>query len=91
MYVGTGPFPSIIDLFGTAGGLIEYKASMMASRGIMTLALAYFDYDDLPDFFLDIDVDYFRVGLSFVYFHFHLSATFYVFLHFPWFRYRDMS
>lgn len=63
MYLtGAGPFPAVIDLFGTAGGLVEYKASMLASRGIMALALAYFNYDDLPAYFDDLDVDYFRVS-----------------------------
>ena len=54
----------MIDLFGTASGLIEFKASLLASRGIMTLALAYFNFEDLPDSYFNIEVDYFRVRFT---------------------------
>lgn len=29
-------------MFGTVGGLVEYRAALLASRGFVTLALAYF-------------------------------------------------
>ena len=44
---GEGPFPGVIDLFGTAGGLTEYRSALLASRGFASFAQAYFDYDDL--------------------------------------------
>lgn len=56
---GKGPFPGIIDLFGTAGGLIEFKASLLASHGFAALALAYFAYDDLPKVLTEIELEYF--------------------------------
>ncbi len=52
--------PGVIDMFGTAGGLVEFRAALLASRGFTTLALAYFGYDDLPKG-LQIDSEYFEV------------------------------
>lgn len=58
MSAGGGPVPAVIDLFGAAGGLVEYRAALLASRGIMALALAYFRYDDLPKTMNELEVDY---------------------------------
>jgi len=57
---GHGPFPGVIDLFGTAGGLIEFKASLLASHGFATLSLAYFAYDDLPKYLPYCELEYFE-------------------------------
>ncbi|XP_044512943.1 bile acid-CoA:amino acid N-acyltransferase-like [Gracilinanus agilis] len=57
---GEGPFPGVIDLFGDVGGLIEFRASLLASHGFATLALAYFAYDDLPKKLDVIDIGYFE-------------------------------
>lgn len=51
--------PGIIDLFGTAGGLIEFKASLLASRGFAALALAYFAFEDLPKVPTEVELEYF--------------------------------
>ncbi|XP_042862615.1 acyl-coenzyme A thioesterase 1-like isoform X1 [Penaeus japonicus] len=56
---GPGPFPGVIDMFGTAGGLMEFRAAMMASRGIATMALAYFAFEDLPKTTERFDLEYF--------------------------------
>lgn len=56
---GKGPFPGVIDLFGTAGGLIEFKASLLASRGFAALALAYFAFEDLPIVPTEMELEYF--------------------------------
>uniref|UniRef100_A0A8C6BSG7 Bile acid-CoA:amino acid N-acyltransferase n=1 Tax=Monodon monoceros TaxID=40151 RepID=A0A8C6BSG7_MONMO len=37
-----GRFPVVIDLFGGIGGLIEIRASLLASHGFAVLALAYY-------------------------------------------------
>ncbi|XP_013404608.1 acyl-coenzyme A thioesterase 4 isoform X2 [Lingula anatina] len=55
-----GPYPGVIDLFGTSGGLIEHRAALLASRGFVVLALAYFAYEDLPETLMDIDLTYFE-------------------------------
>ncbi|XP_018415555.1 PREDICTED: acyl-coenzyme A thioesterase 1-like [Nanorana parkeri] len=63
---GPGPFPGIIDLYGTGGGLMEHRASLLANHGFATMALAFFDYDDLPNNLGGLHLDYFREGLEFL-------------------------
>lgn len=50
----------MIDLFGGAGGLIEFRAGLLASRGFAVLALAFFAYDDLPRTLTQLDLEYFE-------------------------------
>ncbi|KAM4697798.1 acyl-coenzyme A amino acid N-acyltransferase 1-like [Rhinophrynus dorsalis] len=57
---GKGPFPGVIDMFGGAGGLVEYRASLLASHGFVVLALAFFAFDDLPKSFQKLDMEYFE-------------------------------
>lgn len=38
---GCGPFPGLLDLWGGGGELIEYRAALLASHGIASLALNY--------------------------------------------------
>ncbi|KAJ1166776.1 hypothetical protein NDU88_007172 [Pleurodeles waltl] len=57
---GNSKSPGVIDLSGGTGGLVEYRASLLASRGFATLALAYFGYDDLPKSSKDMDLEYFE-------------------------------
>ena len=52
-------YPGVIDLFGGTGGLLEYRAALMASHGFASLALAYFDYDDLPKT-IELNLEYFN-------------------------------
>ncbi|XP_078693766.1 acyl-coenzyme A amino acid N-acyltransferase 1-like [Branchiostoma floridae x Branchiostoma belcheri] len=55
-----GPFAGVLDLFGSTGGLAEYRAALLASRGFAVLALAFLAYEDLPKEINDIDLDYFE-------------------------------
>ncbi|KAH0621094.1 hypothetical protein JD844_022121 [Phrynosoma platyrhinos] len=57
---GPGPFPGVIDLFGGSGGLFEFRASLLASKGFVVLALAYFAYDDLPQTLTEVNLEYFE-------------------------------
>jgi len=57
---GDGPFPGVIEMLGGAGGLVEFKASLLASHGFAALALAYYSYDDLPDFTQCANMEYFE-------------------------------
>ncbi len=41
-YLGQGPFPGVVDMFGTVGGTVEHRSALLASRGIASLALCYF-------------------------------------------------
>ncbi|XP_053143962.1 bile acid-CoA:amino acid N-acyltransferase [Hemicordylus capensis] len=63
---GQGPFPAVIDLFGGVGGLIEFRASLLACRGFVALALAYFAYEDLPSFLGEVDLEYFEEAAEFL-------------------------
>uniref|UniRef100_A0A7N8X3H5 Peroxisomal succinyl-coenzyme A thioesterase-like n=1 Tax=Mastacembelus armatus TaxID=205130 RepID=A0A7N8X3H5_9TELE len=38
---GPGPFPGLLDLWGGGGKLVEYRAALLASHGIASLALDY--------------------------------------------------
>ncbi|XP_072242569.1 peroxisomal succinyl-coenzyme A thioesterase-like [Leuresthes tenuis] len=38
---GPGPFPGLLDLWGGGGQLVEYRAALLASHGIASLALDY--------------------------------------------------
>ncbi|XP_071092754.1 acyl-coenzyme A thioesterase 5-like [Haliotis cracherodii] len=58
---GEGPFPGVLDMFGSAGGLAEFRAALLASRGFACFALAYIRYDDLPTSLAGIDFEYFLV------------------------------
>lgn len=63
---GDGPFPGVIDLFGTAGGLLEYRSAQLASRGIASFALAFFAYDDLPKALEEFNISYFEEAVQFL-------------------------
>ena len=53
-------FLGVIDLLGDMGGLVEFKAALLASHGFAALALAYIDYDDLPAFPPYHEMEYFE-------------------------------
>lgn len=45
---GPGPFPGVMELWGGAGGLPEFRAALLASHGFATLVVAYTNHPDLP-------------------------------------------
>lgn len=47
-------------MFGGIGGLVEFRASLLAAHGFAVLALAYFAYEDLPKHLADVDLEYFE-------------------------------
>lgn len=47
-------------MLGGVGGLVEFKASLLASHGFAALALAYMGYDDLPESPPSVDMEYFE-------------------------------
>uniref|UniRef100_A0A8C8WB54 Acyl-CoA thioesterase 4 n=1 Tax=Panthera leo TaxID=9689 RepID=A0A8C8WB54_PANLE len=63
---GPGPFPGIIDIFGIGGGLLEYRASLLAGHGFATLALAYYNFEDLPEELDSIDLTYFEEAVCYM-------------------------
>ncbi len=54
-----GPFPGIILLGGSGGGMNTTLAKAFASNGFATLALAYFRYPELPGYLEEIPLEYF--------------------------------
>ncbi|XP_031211629.1 acyl-coenzyme A thioesterase 6 [Mastomys coucha] len=63
---GKGQFPGIIDLYGSVGGLCEYRASLLAGHGFAVLALAYFRFEDLPELLSEVHLEYFEEALAFM-------------------------
>ncbi|EHB15453.1 Acyl-coenzyme A thioesterase 5 [Heterocephalus glaber] len=67
--VGPGPFPGIVNLFGVGGGLLEYRASLLAGKGFVVMALAYYNYDDLPEDIDIIHLEYFEEAVNYLLSH----------------------
>ena len=59
-----GPFPGVIILGGSNGGLYEWLAQAFASNGFATLTLAYFDYRDLPGALVEIPLETFPKAVA---------------------------
>ncbi|CAD6184888.1 unnamed protein product [Caenorhabditis auriculariae] len=52
---GDGPFPCVMDISGTGGGIHEHKGSMLASEGFT-----------FPEKLEDVDIDYFKKPIDFL-------------------------
>ncbi|MPV49120.1 palmitoyl-CoA hydrolase [Pseudactinotalea sp. HY160] len=63
---GPGPFPTIIVLNGSGGGINEHRAALYAERGIQALALGYFRAEGLPRYISRTPLEYFERGLDYV-------------------------
>ncbi len=59
-----GPYPGLIVLGGSGGGIWEAPAPLLAAHGFATLALAYFAYEHLPAQLSNIPLDYFETALT---------------------------
>ncbi|KAM9339566.1 acyl-coenzyme A thioesterase 1-like [Symphorus nematophorus] len=63
---GNGPFPGIVDLYTFGGGLTEPRASLLANKGYVVLALAYQRYQDLPKKPKHLDLEYFEEAVTYL-------------------------
>jgi dienelactone hydrolase len=63
---GAGPYPVVITLSGSGGGLSEGGAALYASHGYAGFALAYFNYEHLPDDLIAIPLEYFETAIDWV-------------------------
>jgi dienelactone hydrolase len=54
-----GPFPGVIILGGSEGGLLEGLAQAFAANGFAALTLAWFRYQGLPRELVEIPLEYF--------------------------------
>lgn len=59
-----GPHPTIVCLGGSEGGLSEGYAALLASHGYVTMALAYFGVDPLPQQLIEIPLEYAVEGID---------------------------
>ena len=62
-------FTGVIDLLGCVVGLVEFKASLLASHGFATLALAFLGYEDQPFCPSSVNLDYFEEAANWLISH----------------------
>lgn len=63
---GEDTFPGIIDIHGLGGGLFEPRASLLANHGFATLALAYYQFEDLPQEPKELHLEYFEEAVNYM-------------------------
>ncbi|XP_027009775.2 bile acid-CoA:amino acid N-acyltransferase-like [Tachysurus fulvidraco] len=51
---GPGPFPCVLDMWGGGGGLVEYRAALLASHGFVALALDYLFSENVDDIYFEV-------------------------------------
>lgn len=58
--------PAALTLGGSEGGLLfaAQTAALLASHGIVSLALAYFAFERLPPYLVEIPLEYFETALQ---------------------------
>lgn len=67
---GNGPFPAVITLGGSGGGLLRQSPKVLATHGYAVLSLAYFNYTSpvdntsLPDDLYMVPVEYFGKAIE---------------------------
>ncbi|XP_053506184.1 peroxisomal succinyl-coenzyme A thioesterase [Ictalurus furcatus] len=59
---GPGPFPGVLDMWGGGGGLVEYRAALLASHGFVAFALEYLTPDEIKD----VSVSYFEIAYQII-------------------------
>lgn len=65
----SGPYPAVIVLGGSNGGLHEEGAALLASHGYAALALAYFHAETLPSTLSNIPLEYFETAINWLQSH----------------------
>ncbi|XP_071513789.1 acyl-coenzyme A thioesterase 3-like [Panulirus ornatus] len=63
---GQGPHPLVLDMFGRQPGNLEYRASMLASKGYASMSLPYFGFKDLPQDMSTINMEYFLEAVDYL-------------------------
>jgi dienelactone hydrolase len=62
---GKGRYPGVIVFGGSGGGLAGGgTAALFASHGYATLALAYFNYEELPRYLVEIPLEYIETAMK---------------------------
>ena len=63
---GEGPFPAVVVLNGSEGGMDENKAALLAGSGYAAMALAYSNFESLPKTIREVPIEYFKKAVSFL-------------------------
>uniref|UniRef100_A0AAQ4RR50 Acyl-CoA thioesterase 21 n=1 Tax=Gasterosteus aculeatus aculeatus TaxID=481459 RepID=A0AAQ4RR50_GASAC len=63
---GEGPFPAVLDLYTSGGGLSEKRASLLARRGFVVLTVALYGNSDMSRNIREIHLDYLEEALEFL-------------------------
>ncbi|XP_016516810.1 acyl-coenzyme A thioesterase 4-like isoform X4 [Poecilia formosa] len=63
---GPGPFPGLLDLWGGGGQLVEYRAALLASHGIASMALDYLTCKYTMETGKIVEQDYFEMAYKFL-------------------------
>jgi len=63
---GEGPFPTIIVMNGSGGGINEVRAAQYASKGIQAFALGYFRAEGLSHYISRTPLEYLERGIDFI-------------------------
>lgn len=66
---GTAAVRPVLVLGGSNGGCNEETAALLASRGLLAMALGYFDCPGLPDELVGIPLEYFERALGWLHRH----------------------
>ncbi len=61
---GPGPYPTVLLLSGSDAAICNNQASLLASHGYAVFTLAYFGHEELPDYLVDIPVEYFERAIQ---------------------------
>lgn len=61
---GEGPFPAVMVLNGSGGGISEARGALYASHGYAALALGYFKAPGRPDYISNTPLEYFVDALD---------------------------
>lgn len=61
---GEGPFPTLLVLGGSDGGLFETLGAQLASHGYAALVVAYFQAESLPEDLVEIPLEYFEKAID---------------------------
>lgn len=61
---GKGPFPAILCIGGSSGGIKNAEAPLLAEAGFVAFSLGYFGAPGLPPVFADLPLEYFVKGVG---------------------------
>ncbi|KAI3366606.1 hypothetical protein L3Q82_009293, partial [Scortum barcoo] len=61
---GPGPFPGLLDMWGGGGGLVEYRAALLASHGYVSFALKYLDHGEMKS--AGLELKYFETAFNMI-------------------------